>query len=110
MPTTSATRRPTKAVPQPSPPMASITFAATTEEKTSTEPTDRSMPEVMMTNVIPTPITAHTAMFCEISEKLLAERNLLPPVMVKKTTMTSSTPRIHTDCRLPSRLSNGSPA
>ena len=29
-----------------------------------------------MTNVIPTPITAHTAMFCEISEKLLAERNL----------------------------------
>jgi hypothetical protein len=67
------------------------------------------MPEVMMTNVIPTPITAHTAMFCEISEKLLAERNLLPPVMVKKTTMTTSTPRIHTDWRLPSRLSRGSP-
>ena len=67
---------PTKAVPQPSPPMASITFAATTEEKTSTEPIDRSMPEVMMTNVIPTPSTAHTAMFCEISEKLLAGEEL----------------------------------
>ncbi|HKO39306.1 MAG TPA: hypothetical protein VJU14_13155, partial [Solirubrobacterales bacterium] len=44
------------AVPQPSPPAPCITFAATTEEKTSTEPTDRSMPEVMMTNVIPMPI------------------------------------------------------
>ena len=56
MPTTRATTRPMRAVPQPSPPMASITFAATTEENTSTEPTDRSMPEVMMTKVIPTPM------------------------------------------------------
>ena len=66
------------ATPQPSPPMASITLAATTEENTSTEPMDRSMPEVMMTNVMPTPSTAHTAMFCEISEKLLADRNFSP--------------------------------
>ena len=50
---------PTTAMPQPSPPMASITLAATTEENTSTEPIDRSMPEVMMTNVMPTPSTAH---------------------------------------------------
>ena len=30
-----------------------------------------------MTKVMPTPSTAQTAMFCEISEKLLADRNLL---------------------------------
>ena len=89
--------------------MASITLAATTEENTSTDPTDRSMPEVMMTKVIPTPSTAHTATFWEIREKLLAEKNLPPPAMVKKMTMTRSTPRIHTDCRLPNRLSSGSP-
>jgi hypothetical protein len=69
---------------------------------------DRSIPEVMMTKVIPTPSTAQIAMFCEMSEKLLAERNLSPAVMVKKATITSRTPRIHTDCRLVSRLSKGS--
>ena len=71
------------ATPQPSPPMASISLAATTEANTSTEPMDRSMPAVMMTNVMPTPRTAHTAMFCEISEKLLADRNLPPAAMEK---------------------------
>ena len=87
------------AVPQPSPPTVSISFAAITEENTSTEPTDRSIPDVMMTNVMPTPITAHTAMFWEISEKLLVERNLSPAATEKNATMTRSTPRIHTDCR-----------
>ena len=48
-PTTTARRRPTNAAPQPTPPMASMAFAATTDDTTSTEPTDRSMPEVMMT-------------------------------------------------------------
>ena len=56
--------------------MRSMSFAATTDEKTSTEPTDRSIPEVMMTKVIPTPSTAQTAMFWEISEKLLAREEL----------------------------------
>ncbi len=84
--------------------MASMTLAETTEENTSTEPIDRSMPEVMMTNVIPTPRTAHTAMFCEMSEKLLAERNLPPAAAEKNTTMTTSTPRIQTDWRLVRRL------
>ena len=79
--------------------MLSMSFAATTDENTSTEPTDRSIPEVMMTKVIPTPSTAQTAMFWEISEKLLADRNLLPAAMLKKTTMTTSTPRIHTAWR-----------
>ena len=36
------------------PASAIITLSAITPEKTSTEPTDRSMPAVMITNVIPT--------------------------------------------------------
>ena len=73
-----ATRMPIRATPQPSPPMASITLAATTDENTSTEPIDRSMPEVMMTKVMPTPSTARSTTFWRISEKLPAERNLAP--------------------------------
>ena len=92
------------AVPQPSPPILCITSAETTEEKTSTDPIDRSIPEVMMTNVIPTPRTAQTAMFCEMSEKLLVEKNLSPAVTLKNATITTRTPRIHTDCRLVIRL------
>ena len=52
---------PTRIVPQPAlaeasrrPPSAVITLSAITPEKTSTEPTDRSMPAVMITKVIPT--------------------------------------------------------
>ena len=44
--------------PSPSPPMAAISLAEITDEKTSTEPMDRSIPEVMMTKVMPTPSTA----------------------------------------------------
>jgi hypothetical protein len=81
-----------------------MSWAATTEENTRTEPTDRSIPLVMMTNVMPTPMTAQTAMFWEMSEKLLAEKNLLPAATLKNATMTTSTPRIHTACRLVRRL------
>ncbi|MDQ1175236.1 hypothetical protein QE430_003543 [Microbacterium testaceum] len=42
------TMMPTVATPQPSPPRARIVRADTTPENTSTEPTERSMPEVMM--------------------------------------------------------------
>jgi hypothetical protein len=103
-PATSAARMPRPATPQPSPPTDCITLAATTEEKTRTDPMDRSMPEVMITKVMPTPSTAHTAMFCEISEKLLVDRNLSPAAMENATTMTRRTPRIHTDWRLASRF------
>ena len=85
-----------------------MTLAATTLEKTRTDPTDRSMPEVMMTKVMPTPSTAQTATFCEISEKLEAERNLPPAAIEKNATMTSRTPRIQTDWVLPSRFSSDS--
>ena len=78
----------------PLPPIASITLAATTDENTRTEPTDRSMPEVMITNVIPTPITAQTATFCEISEKLPVDRKRSPAMRVKNRQMTIRTPRI----------------
>ena len=99
-----AARIPIKAVPQPWPPMASMTLAATTLEKTSTEPMDRSMPDVMMTKVMPTPSTAQTATFCEISEKLEADRNLPPAATEKNATMTSRTPRIQTDWVFPRRF------
>jgi hypothetical protein len=48
-PPASATARPTKITPQLSPPTAFIAFAETTPLKTSTAPTDRSMPAVMIT-------------------------------------------------------------
>ena len=50
-----------------------------------------------MTNVMPTPSTAHTATFCEINEKLSVDRNLLPAFAEKKITMRTRTPKIHTD-------------
>ena len=103
-PLTRAARMPMKAVPQPCPPTDSMTLAATTLEKTSTEPMDRSMPEVMMTKVMPTPSTAQTATFWEISEKLEADRNLPPAAMEKNATITSRTPRIQTDWVLPRRF------
>ena len=36
------------------PDSAIVTFAATTDDKIKTEPTERSMPAAMMTNVMPT--------------------------------------------------------
>ena len=42
------------------------------------------MPEVMITNVIPTPSTAQTATFCEISEKLPVDRKRSPAMSGKE--------------------------
>ncbi len=94
MPLRIAATSPTAATPIPLPPIASISLAATTDENTKTEPTDRSMPEVMITNVIPTPSTAQTATFCEISEKLPVDRKRSPAMRVKNRQMTIRTPRI----------------
>src|SRR6185312_374766 len=66
IPPTIATTIPAAATHGPVPPIPSITFADTTDANTRTEPTDRSMPDVMITNVIPTPSTAQTATFWEI--------------------------------------------
>jgi hypothetical protein len=48
-PASSAIARPMRITPQLSPPTPFIAFAATTPEKTSTPPTERSMPAVMIT-------------------------------------------------------------
>ena len=48
-PARSATASPTRITPQPSPPTSFIAFAATTPANTSTPPTDRSIPAVMIT-------------------------------------------------------------
>jgi hypothetical protein len=53
-PDSTAAPSPARHVGSPSPPIASITLRLTTPENTSTEPTDRSMPAIVMTNVIPT--------------------------------------------------------
>src|SRR5262245_15747678 len=94
MPLTIAATSPTTATPIPLPPITSISFAATTDENTNTEPTDRSMPEVMITNVIPTPRTAQTATFCEMSEKLPVDRKRSPAITAKNRQITIRTPRI----------------
>ena len=47
-PATIATTRPTRMTPQSLPPIEFMTFADTTPENTSTAPTERSMPAVMM--------------------------------------------------------------
>jgi hypothetical protein len=47
-PAASATASPASSTPRLSPPSAFIAFAATTPEKTSTAPTERSIPAVMM--------------------------------------------------------------
>ena len=65
------------AVHQPLSPIACMDFAAMTEEKTSTDPTDRSIPEVMMTKVIPTAMTAQIETFWAMFTRLLYARNRL---------------------------------
>ena len=54
-------------------------------------------PEVMMTKVIPTASTAQMETFWVMLEKL-AGRGISSAAMPKMATMTSRTPRIHTDC------------
>src|SRR3954469_5039537 len=60
-PASRATARPARIVPQLSPPTLFIAFTATTPLNTSTAPTDRSMPAVMITNVMPVASTSRTA-------------------------------------------------
>ena len=106
MPLTTAATSPAAATPAPAPPIASISFADTTDENTNTDPTDRSMPEVMITNVMPTPSTAHTATFWEISEKLPVDKKRSPARTVKNRQMMMRTPRIQNACSPITRLRN----
>ncbi len=52
-----------------------MSFAATTPEKTSTAPTERSMPAVMITKVRPTATTSRTAASVAMLRALLTSRN-----------------------------------
>ena len=101
-----ATRAPMRALPQPwPPPMAAITLSAATPLKTRTLPTDRSMPPVMMTKVMPTPRTARMAVFCTIPRMLNTVRKLLGLRIEKTMTITASTMMICSACSRPSRAS-----
>ena len=106
-PATSATAVPTAAVDQPEPPIFSIVSAETTEEKTSTEAMDRSMPEVMMMKVMPTANTAQIARFWPMLIKLSPVMNWLGALMAKKAVMRTRTPRIQIDCIPLRRCSSG---
>src|SRR5918992_3728659 len=74
-PQPSETASPISTTPQLSPPTAFIAFAATTPENTSTDPTDRSIPAVMITYVIPTEITSRIAAFTAMLRMLLTGAN-----------------------------------
>ncbi len=101
-----ATRAPTMAEPQPwPPPTAAIALSATTPLKTRTLPTERSMPPVMMTKVIPTPRTARMEVFCTIPRMLNTVRKLLGFMTAKTSTITASTMMICSACSRASRAS-----
>ena len=55
--------------------MPFIALAETTPENTSTDPTDRSMPAVMITNVIPTATTSRIAALVARLRALLTVAN-----------------------------------
>ena len=75
-------------------PIAAIDLSATTPLKTRTLPIDRSMPPVMMTNVIPTPSTARMDVSCTIPRMLNTVRKLCSLRAEKMMTITASTPMI----------------
>src|SRR3954466_1668707 len=75
-PAARATTRPTGIVPQWSAPTAFIALTLTTPLKTATAPTDRSMPAVMITNVMPVAWTSSTAASVAMLRAFEAETKL----------------------------------
>ncbi len=102
-PISTETTMPRNAVPQPSPPVACITLAATTPEKTITEPIDRSMPEVTITKVMPTPSTARIEAFCAIRRALPMLAKLIGASVANTAMITINTSRIWKACMCTSR-------
>ncbi len=92
------TRMPMVATPQPSPPSARIVRAETTPENTRTEPIERSMPEVMMMYVMPTPSTARIEAFWMIRRKFDHCANESGASALKISTMTMRMSRIWKAC------------
>ena len=100
-----ATRAPRRAVFQPWPPRAAIALSATTPLKTRTLPTERSMPPVMITKVIPTARTPRMAVLMTIPRMLKTVRKAPGLRIEKMTTMTASTIMICSACSRASRAS-----
>ncbi|WP_288115245.1 hypothetical protein [Microbacterium sp. SCN 71-21] len=86
------------ATPQPSPPIARIVIAETTPEKTSTEPIDRSMPDVEMTKVMPTARIARIEAFWRTRRKLDHCANVVGARAPKISTITRRTRKIWKAC------------
>ena len=85
-PPASATTSPRMITPQPLPPTASIALAETTPANTSTDPTDRSIPAVMITNVAPTDrISSTDASVAMLRMFVLDAKSAV--CMIEKTTM-----------------------
>ena len=82
----------------PAPPASAIiTLTAITPEKTSTDPTDRSMPAVMITNVIPTDRVNTTEALMKIDLMLYEPRNALGFSTEKITTIRISARKIQSE-------------
>ena len=101
-PTSSPTATPTRITPHPEliadaapPPTAIIVLAATTPENTSTEPTDRSMPAVMITYVIPTDSVSATAALTKIVLMSKLDKNELGFMIENTATITRRARKIH---------------
>src|SRR5919199_1260374 len=75
-PQASAAARPRTMIPAPSPPTPFMSLAATTPENTSTPPTERSIPAVMITYVMPTESTSSTAASVAMLRAFEAETKL----------------------------------
>src|SRR5215216_4069272 len=89
VPATSPAASPGRIAPQPSPPTASITLAAITPEKTSTDPTDRSIPAVMITKVMPTAMISSPEASAAMLRKLNTVANCWKRRAAKPATMPS---------------------
>ena len=81
-------------VPQPLAPAATIALQAITLLNTKTLPTDRSIPAVIITKVIPTPKTAKTEMLIMMFLKLNRVKNVLGAIALKIAVITKSTETI----------------
>ena len=68
-----------------------IVLAATTSPRIATEPTDRSTPAVISTNVAPQATTVSTATFCAVRIRLLVVRKRSPAVIEKNAISTANT-------------------
>ena len=68
-----------------------IVLAASTSPRIATEPTERSTPAVISTNVLPHATTVSTATFWAVRIKLVRVRKRSPAVIEKKATSTANT-------------------